>query len=193
MLPKKINSMIVVFEGIDGSGKTTICKEMLRYFNAKYICHPTEKYKILRDYLLKKIKLSPKAAFHTFLADILDNQDNITGNLVFIDRYVFSTIAYEIKDGYSYDEAKQIVTLSKPITPDMVVLIDAEPEKCIERIEYRAHRQKEKYDNLEYLKTVRRNFLKLYSERFLTTNWHILKNNGKLEEAIEETIAIIRR
>lgn len=180
--------MIIAFEGIDGSGKSTIAKRIASLLNGIYLSYPTKKYKILERYLRGEVDIEPKALFHTFLADILNDQKSlISDKPVIIDRYVLSTIAYEINGGYTYDERKDIIKLSKPIIPDKIVFLNVDPKVCIKRIEHRVLANGgtfEKYDELKYLNEIKDGFKKLFDERFLTKNWIEIKGKEEFSETV---------
>jgi len=193
--------MIIVIEGIDGSGKSTIAKEISSLLNGIYLRYPTQKYRILREYLGGKVSLEPRALFHTFLADILDDQKSLTSNNptnkpIIIDRYVFSTIAYEINGGYGYEDRKKIIELSKPMVPDKVIFLDVSPKICLERISHRILVKGgtfEKYEKLKYLNRIRDNFRMLYDERFLTPNWFRIESHDELSETVSAVYKKIRK
>jgi dTMP kinase len=166
---------LVVFEGIDGCGKETqiaLLKEKLGAIVFKY---PTRNNKKLNDYLEKKLSIAPKELFHLFLSDIKEDQKNLVEALkknkyVILDRYAFSTIAYEL-DVFSYEEAKQIVASASLLKPDVVILLDIDEKTSQERKS--KQKQLDRYEeNANYLKKVRGIFLKLFEERFLTPTWH---------------------
>ncbi len=120
--------MLIVFEGIDGSGKETQINFLKQKFGFAHFKYPTRNFGILNDYLEKKVKLSSKSLFHLFLADIADEQEKISDSqsknkITILDRYVFSTIAYEV-DGINYGNAKKIVEASNFIKPDLVIYLD---------------------------------------------------------------------
>ncbi|MBU0532468.1 dTMP kinase [Candidatus Micrarchaeota archaeon] len=167
---------LVVIEGIDGCGKETQIKLLKEKFpNAVVFKYPTKRYSLLNDYLEKKAELNPKALFLLFLSDIANEQKKVKktledDKLVILDRYVFSTIAYEI-NGISYKQGKKIVEDCDFLKPDMVLLLDITSETSQSR--KKKQKQLDRYEeNAEYLEQVRSNFLKLSEERFLTPNWH---------------------
>jgi dTMP kinase len=99
--------MIVVFEGIDGSGKTTQARKLVERLTslgvtASLIREPTPEGKagIFRELALSG-EYCPQTVFHLMLASraqmlednkvILDDPDHI----VVLDRYIYSTIAYQ--------------------------------------------------------------------------------------------------
>lgn len=171
-----IKGKILVIEGLDGCGKDTQIRLLKEKFpDIVVFKYPTLRYTLLKDYLEQKIELAPKAIFLLFLADIAEDQKNLRKALsekktIILDRYVFSTIAYELK-GITYERGKQIVEGIKYLKPDVVILLDIDQKTS----QTRKGQQKklDRYEkDMKYLEKVRSNFLKLYEEKFLTENWH---------------------
>jgi dTMP kinase len=187
--------MLVVFEGIDGSGKETQIKLLREALARKgrtsaVIKYPTRKTKILNDYLEKKATVDPKALFLFFLADIADDRPNVekalsTHDVVILDRYVFSTIAYEV-DSFDMGRGKMIVEGVGYMKPDRVILLDIDPKASQER--KRKQKELDRYEeNSAYLARVRSNYLGLLGERFLTPAWHKV-DAGRPIEAVHSDI-----
>ncbi|MEW6722880.1 MAG: dTMP kinase [Candidatus Micrarchaeota archaeon] len=187
--------MLVVFEGIDGSGKETqirLLKEALegRGKTVKVLKYPTKNYQMLNDFLEKKVAIEPKALFLLFLADIAEDQKAVRkalaeNDVVVLDRYVFSTIAYEC-NGIDHARGRRIVEGMEYLKPDKIVLLDIDPETS----QARKKKQKEldRYEeNIAYLEMVRSNYLRLLEERFLTPNWHKV-DAGRPIEAVHAEI-----
>ncbi len=183
--------MLVVFEGIDGCGKETQIK-LLREKNPDSVVfkYPTKSFQMLNDYLEKKLELSSKSLFLLFLSDIANEQELVrvaqdSGKMVILDRYVFSTISYELADIH-FPQAKKIVEGLGFLKPDRVILLDITPEASQER--KRKQKKLDRYEeNGEYLAKVRGNYLRLEEERFLTPNWHKV-DAGKGIEAVHADI-----
>jgi len=102
--------LIISFEGIDGSGKTTIAKNIefelnKRNFKVFYTEEPTNSQlgKAIRDLVLlnKNIKLSPFSQALLFTADRNYHVDCVIKNaleyknIVILDRFIDSTLAYQ--------------------------------------------------------------------------------------------------
>ena len=185
---------LIVLEGVDGCGKNT----QIELIKEKHPCavfkYPTTNYQMLNDYLEKKVSLDPKALFLLFLADIAEDQKNVKkaldeGKLVILDRYVFSTISYEV-NSIGYPDAKKIVEGVGFLKPDMVLLLDVDSKTSQER--KKAQKKLDRYEeNAEYLEKVRSNFLKLAEERFLTTNWHKIDATGDINSVHQEIMKLI--
>lgn len=190
--------MLVVFEGIDGSGKETQIRLLRQALSRKgksstVIKYPTRKTKILNDYLEKKATVDPKALFLFFLADIADDRASVekalsSSDVVILDRYVFSTIAYEV-DSFDIGHGKAIVESVGYMKPDRVVLLDIDPSVSQER--KRKQKELDRYEeDIAYLGRVRSNYLKLLGERFLTPAWHKVDAGRPIEAVHADIMAL---
>jgi dTMP kinase len=188
--------MLIAIEGLDGAGKSLqielIKKELSNVIVFKY---PTKNTPELNAYLERKLEIEQKRLFYLFLEDIKKEQDAVKdalrkNNIVLLDRYVFSTIAYE-KDSITYEDAKKIVEQMNFVIPDKVILLDI-PANIAQQ---RKQKQKEldRYEeNAEYLEMVRNGFLRLYKEKFLCKNWYLIDGRKSIEEIHREILGIIK-
>lgn len=187
--------MLVVMEGLDGCGKGTQIEMLCKALGCKVFKYPTRKFGMLNDYLEKKVQLDQRSLFLLFLADIMNEQEEVRmamneGKTVVLDRYVFSTIAYE-KDGISFAQAKKIVGELGFIVPDKVVLFDIPASVSQER--KRKQKQLDRYEeDAKYLGKVRDAFQKLHEERFLTRNWHKIDATKSLEDVHAQLLRILK-
>lgn len=145
------NNVIIVFEGPDGSGKTTQCKLLQKalknkdadciYFKARV--KPTYEYKILCNIESINNKLGrefPKWLKSTIIAyerakqlhNILSKNKN---KLIIIDKYIYSTEIYLKYIGIDYAYPK--LMLESLPEPDIIFLFDLDPKICLERIRSR--------------------------------------------------------
>ncbi len=185
--------MFVVVEGIDGCGKDTQIELLRKGMQFTYFKHPTKTFPTMRDYLDGKLHLEPKALFLLFLSDIANEQEKIANRteMTIVDRYVFSTIAYEI-EGISYYEAKGIVESVGYHAPDRVILFDLPAEIAVER--KKSQKKLDRYEsNPGYLERVRERFLHLAEEKFLTPNWSIIDADRTPEEVHKEFLKALKR
>jgi len=187
--------MLILIEGGDGCGKGTQVELLKKELDCVVFKYPTSKTPELNEFLEKKKEFDQREVFHLFLKDIKNEQEEIkraiaSGKTVVLDRYVLSTIAYE-KDGISFEEAKKIVSEMDFVKPDLVIFMDIDPKISQER--KKKQKSLDRYEaDMEYLSKVRENFLKLYKERFLTTNWHRIDANNSVSTVHEQIIKVIK-
>ena len=109
----------------------------------------------------------------------LKNSSNNEINIVLCDRYYYSTIAFQSAQGLDINET--IKKNRKFKKPDIAFILDLEPSAALKRIEYR---EKEKFEQLEFMKKIRENFLKL--PRLLNDNIRIIDSSMPLQEVFED-------
>ena len=188
--------MFVLIEGCDAAGKGTQIELLQKQFECRVFKYPTHTFSILNDYLEKKVELDRKSLFLLFLADIGNEQEKLKAALqdyeyVFVDRYVFSTIAYEL-NGITYEQAKKIVGDIGFAVPDKIILLDIDSKTA----QMRKAKQKklDRYEeNLKYLESVRNNFLKLYGERFLASDWHKIDATKSVEQVHKDILNVLKK
>ncbi|XDD47654.1 dTMP kinase [Leptospira sp. WS39.C2] len=141
-----VKSQFFVFEGIDGSGKTTVSKRVSEILNSKSIPNlwhrePTDSDfgRKIREFLQGKIKLNQEEQLKLFLQDReLSVKNTILptlkdGKSVIQDRYYFSTAAYQGKDE---EHAADILYMNEDKgfpEPNRVYFLDLSPEEALER------------------------------------------------------------
>ena len=194
---------LIVFEGIDGGGKSTqarLLAERLRAEGREVVltAEPTDlpSGRALREALSGKVKKSECEMALMFVADrIAHNTDPENGLAallergidVICDRYYYSTLAYQ---GQSTDYAwVKSMNLSCPeiTTPDLCIYLDLTPAQSLERI--RAGRDSvEIYENEETLTKVRNAFLSVLDD--LSTTDRIVRIDAyRTPEEIAKDIA----
>ena len=169
----------IVFEGIDGAGKTTQAELLANALRSEgksvvITAEPTgyEGGKLLRMALSGKIKRSECQMAVMFVSDRIEHNIHpengieallAEGCYVICDRYYYSTLAYQgMSTDYGWVKA---MNLSCPQIrrPDLCVYLDLTPEQSLERI--RAGRDSvEIYENTETLTKVRNTFLKVMDD-----------------------------
>jgi|GEM_PF-40562 len=139
--------LLVVLEGIDGVGKSTVHKalaERLKTFsNYVFSYEPTNGAygKRLRE-ALKEGNLSQEEMLSLFIKDRLEHVKSLIipslkeGKVVILDRYYPSTIAYQGAEGFDF---KELLILNETIapTPDLLLYFDLPVETAIERLKER--------------------------------------------------------
>ncbi len=168
----------IVFEGIDGSGKSTQIKMLAKAFEKREMafCETLEPTygiagEVLHEILSGKKKADPKVTAALFVADRLDHLTNPEngvcktldeGKHVLCDRYYFSSYAYQ-----SVEVPKEWVIsanrlAAETLRPDCTIFIDVAPEVAMERIS-RNRENIELYESLERLTAVRCAYMDAFS------------------------------
>ena len=189
----------VTFEGIDGSGKTTVSKRVYERlkkdgYNVVLTFEPTDSFvgKCVKQCVEEKC--DPVTLALLFIADRVEHCKKIKkwldqGKTVLCDRYADSTYAYQGAqlEGIVESPVQWLQELSKNfvVTPEKTFLFDINPVDALKRI-----RNREKlvsFEREEFLKKVRSNYLKLAEEeRFV-----VLDGKKQVDELIEECLGHI--
>ena len=182
--------MLIVFEGIDFSGKSTQISLLSLEMKKKHelIKFPREDNRIIRDYLEGKNNIRVESSFFYFLADIIDGIHSTEEEIVLCDRYVYSTIAYSRVIGF--EDAKEIIKLSPVKKADLVLFLDIGMEEYSRRI----NREMDEYEkNLELEKTAKERFESMCKENFLAKKWVKIDSSRSVEEIHEEIKKILSK
>lgn len=159
----------VVFEGIDGCGKSTALEALYDFIwnettdSIRVGTEPTsyESGELIRKALGGSIEgISSEILLGMFLADRAIHQKeisiaNVRRSWYLCDRYIYSNMVYNAKDD---EDMKRIEKLnSKFIQPDVVFYIDTPVETCLDRIA-RRNGKKEIFENKEKLTEAKRRY-----------------------------------
>jgi dTMP kinase len=199
--------LFIVFEGLDGSGKTTQLNALCKYltkekgFKCRQEREPGDSLPgaLARSAIKKQTRFEPQTMALLFAADryehiIHDIKPYLDeGVNVLCDRYVFSNFAYQ---GLALD-FKTIYGINKAamelLMPDITFFIDTEPAETLARIG-KSRVGNELFDKRG--REVRESFMKAFdylTEKSLLKNLMII-DGGQAEEAITaEIISHIKR
>ncbi len=169
MAESKRKGVFICLEGIDGSGKTTQARRLVKTltrmgYDAVYTTEPSAGIygRIIRKHVLHGDRRVPTVVEAVlFAVDRIDHVQNEIeplldrGKIVVSDRYVYSSIAYQ---GAAHLDMQWIKAInSNATTPDFVVYIDVSPEAVTSRIQ----RRKSVMETLQTQNRVRKLYLKL--------------------------------
>ena len=169
MPPKSRRGLLVVLEGIDGSGKTTQARRLLRRLRrrdlkAAFFREPTRgKWgREIKRQAARADSLTPEQELELFVKDRRENvAKNLlpalaAGKVVVLDRYYFSTIAYQGAKGLDPGRIRRLnEAFAAP--PDLVVVLDVDAGAGLARIRGRKTRD-ELFEREDYLVRVREIF-----------------------------------
>ena len=163
----------VTFEGIDGSGKSTISKlvyDQLKSqgYDVVLTYEPTDTWIGKRVQKCIETKTDPSVTSFIFIADRIEHGKQIQqwldkGKIVLCDRYAESTYAYQgaqLQDVMK-NPIKWLKELSKNciLTPDRTFIFVIDPRESLGRIQNR--RKLIPFEQLTFLEKVHKNYLKL--------------------------------
>ncbi len=188
----------IVFEGIDGSGKTSQSKLLLNFlinegFDSVWFREPSDSKwgAKIRNISHYKESIPIEEELNYFTRDReWDLENNIKpalqkNKIVILDRYFYSTACYQGARGL---DMKKILHSSKSTfpTPDIIFLIDIEVKTAMSRIGKNREFTAKLFEKAEFLIKVRKNYLKLKE-----TNLYKIKNNNKIEDTFARIKTIL--
>ena len=186
--------MYIVFEGIDGAGKSTqiqLLKEWLEAngFRVETLVEPTDSKvgKLIREILQKPDATEDRvqktlgllfAADRMFIMDKLEDESKI-----FIsDRSFISSLAYQ-------EPAEWIEVLNRYAKkPDLLILLDLDVKKSVARTS-----GGDTFENVEFLTGVKENYLKLvenYTHEIIDADRGVNKVSSDIKKAVAPYLGI---
>lgn len=191
----------IVFEGIDGSGKSTQIQFLVDRLKAEGIpCETTAEPSegpigvMIRQILTGERKMDNKVIAALFAADRLDhilNEENgmlaqiEKGTTVVCDRYYFSSYAYNGVDMPMEWVIAANLQSSKLLKPTVNVFIDLDPDTALERIA--KNRQcTELFEKKSRLEAVRKNYYEVFEQ--MQDETVVIIDGNQTPEAMAEEI-----
>ncbi len=195
----------IVFEGIDGAGKTTQIDLLRKSLEQQGIpCHtsaePTNlpSGRLLRRALSGELPKTPLQMAELFAADRenhnTDPESGIEallshGITAISDRYYYSSLAYQ-GAALGYDTVARLNLENPHIRrPDLCIFLDLTPEKSLARIGGRGEKT-EIYENLEYLTRTRAMFFDVFERlRRCGEQIAVIDASDSVEQIAERVLA----
>ncbi len=186
-------AQLIVFEGIDGSGKTSLS----RLFHdrllaagtpATWLREPTDSPlgRKIRRLAQDKDAISITEELELFIADRRwDVETNIlpalrSGTTVVMDRYYYSNACYQGARGL---DVEGILSANRSFAPEpgIVFIIDVAVERALERIRLARESVARLFEKKDYLEKVRANYLALRG-----ANLVLIDGNPPLDQVLAE-------
>ncbi len=187
--------ILIAIEGIDGSGKSVIAKELVDFLNATgydaiLLKEPSDS--IYGEKIRKSAeRLPPEEELELFLRDReIDVRERILpalekGKVIVMDRYYYSNIAYQSARGIDAEKIRSLNEKFAP-KPDLVIVLDVSPKTALKRIKSRG--KLTAFESRDYLERVRENFLKLADEKTV-----IVDAERGIDEVKKDVITIVKQ
>ncbi len=165
------NGKLIVFEGIDGSGKTTQSKALHAQLldlgiGSRWFREPGDSPagRRIRELAMTEELLSPEAELALFVSDRRENvSQNLlpgiaAGQIIILDRYYFSSACYQAARGLDMGSILSLHSRFAP-QPDLAIYIDVEVEAALARISKGRNSRAIRFEIGDYLAKVRANYL----------------------------------
>jgi len=187
---------LIVFEGIDGSGKTSLSRLFLARLqadgtDATWLREPTDSAlgKKIRRLAQDKDAIAIEKELELFIADRRwDVENNIlpalrSGTTVVMDRYYYSNACYQGARGL---DMERILRRNREFAPepDLVFIIDVDVDMALERIGRARAAVARLFEKKEFLQKVRANYLALRGP-----NLALIDGNPELGKVLEAVLA----
>lgn len=192
--PNPYPGKLIVFEGTDGAGKTTMIRMTAEYFAKEHgeyevVCEkqPTDlsrKTRLFQKmmYCENHAEIDYRAVQLLTLSDRIQHNHEViapslaAGKIVICDRYIYTSLANMLARGYReerwfFDASRQI------LKPDLAFLAYAEPWLAIRRIRSRPA-ERDRHLNEELLIGVSREFLRMRD----TAEFEVLETDRRPDE-----------
>jgi dTMP kinase len=191
--------LLIAVEGIDGAGKTTqvrLLAQALERLAERVVTskEPTDGpwgRKIRESAATGRLSLEEE--LEAFVNDRVEHVGSLiqpsldAGKTVILDRYFYSTIAYQGARGGDVGQLKARMEQIAPI-PDVVFLLDLAPAEGIRRISESRNEQPNEFEKIETLTRVREVFNAIAEPRIVR-----IDGGRPLEEVHEAVIAELAR
>lgn len=163
------SGLLIAVEGIDGAGKTTQVRLLAQALERLGVPVTTSREptdgpwgRKIRDSAATG-RLSLEEELEAFVNDRIEHVATViqpalqAGRVVILDRYFYSTIAYQGSRGGDIGELKARMEQIAPV-PDVVFLLDFPPAEGIRRISESRNEQPNEFEKIETLTRVREVF-----------------------------------
>jgi len=207
-LTNKKKGKFIVFEGLDGSGKSTQIKNIAkRLQNSAYKVYPTFEPtdgpvgSLIRQMLSGKVVTDQRTIASLFAADRTDHLVNEIngiqqkvkqGGLVLCDRYYFSSYAYHAQ----YIDMEWVINANslnaEILRPDLTIFIDVDPDICFERIK-QGRKSFDMYEKIDILEKVRTNYFKAFDAVSGLEKIIVIDGNRTMEKVEDAILSEIEK
>lgn len=198
----------LVIEGLDGSGKTEVSRQLAEILNT---AHPNDgSVKLtfephdpscaglfIRQVLTKKRAYDPRTLALAFAAnradhlvkDIIPFLEEDANHIVICDRYYLSSLVYQATDNISIDEIMKFN--SGAIKPNLIIFLNASDSTCYQRMRARAESKELFEANLRNTREKYLNAIEFLRER--DNNIVEVMADGSLGEVLNNILDVLRK
>jgi dTMP kinase len=195
----KVNCPFVVFEGVDGAGKTEISTLVAKKLKGLHLESPTGRFRELRKYV--DDNLCDNGRFHFYLASSYELSNKVDESkssypAIICARYVHSTIiGYASRQNINIENAYETILgeFNGIGQPDLTIFLDVDLDAQRLRITSRADNVNTKND---YMCLTNDIYQKRLSDNYryvqIKENWHYIDTSAKtIDEVVDLSIELI--
>lgn len=187
------SGFFIAVEGIDGSGKTTHARKLVRWLNRQdmsslYTKEPTNGLvgRILKK-MAKQKNIDSRVEALLFAADRLEHLNKIIlpylgkNYVVVSDRYVYSSLAYQAVTTGDSEWVREINKFARK--PDLTLILDIEPKIGLSRI----RRRRTRFEKEDFLDKVRQEYLVLAEREDLV----VIDASKNIGEVFHDVVRVV--
>jgi len=203
-----VSGLFIVLEGGEGAGKSSLIKALYSKLSEKI---PSDSLVVtrepggsrigtaVRDIILHSSPpISPRAEALLFAAERAQHVEDVIApalaldKIVLSDRFVDSSIVYQgVARGLGSSEVESLSTFACPsLKPDIVLLLDIDPEVGIRRKEEQKELNNMELESLAFHKQVRQEFLNLATKR---DNMFVIDASHSQQAVADEAWSLIKK
>lgn len=171
--------LLLVIEGIDGTGKSTLARGVVEALNAAgrpavFSCEPTHGPigRRIRDLAARSERVPLEEEIDLFLADRREHQAGLirpalaAGKVVVLDRYYYSSVAYQ---GARGGDPQEILRRNEAeaLRPDVLVMLELPVEEALRRITHARGGAPDAFEGESYLRRVESLFATIQHPRLV--------------------------
>lgn len=196
--------LFITLEGIDGSGKSTLCKGLFHRltelgYETVMTRAPggTPSGAQIRELILHGKLHDIKTELFLFLADRAEHVTTIikpaleAGKVVICDRFSDSTVAYQVERGLDSLQVQKLCSYATSgLEPDLTLLVDLEPEMAYERIHKARHKDRIENEGLYLMRKIRNSYLELLKQHKRII---LINGNQSVKELLETSFDHVKR
>jgi dTMP kinase len=193
----RFRGILIAIEGLDGAGKTSLAKALHKAllncgFRAVYTYEPYSNA-IREIFELGSLKLTPEVEALLMVADRYSHYAGLirpelsTGAIVILDRYIYSTLAYQGSLGV---DIGWLESLHKYLPePDLCIYLDVDPELGLKRKVNAGSYRLRYFENVGRLRRAREIYLDLVSKGKMV----LVDSSQDLPTVVRTAFEIVKR
>ena len=191
--------VFVVFEGMDGAGKSDVSKMVASQLSAEWMTTPPKTFATLRKAVDEEYRDCGLAAQLFYASTVAHASERVKeklarGQSVVMDRYAASTLAYDksVRTSGVEDSAWVNTIFGGIVVPDITFYIQVSAGIRLSRMRKRGEENDTDVRSIDNARVLEDRYKRIFA-RLRRKSWNIrgIKNESTKEECMEKCIAVI--